>query len=171
MRKLICLISGIFLMSCGSSKFLKTVDKVDIEKYMGTWYEIARFDHSFEKGLKCVTANYTLREDGKVTVLNKGIDEIKNKLSSAKGVAKIPDQNFPGRLKVSFFRPFWGNYFIIQLDKDYKYVLIGDPSRNYLWVLSREKTINEEIYLSLLQTARDNGFDTDKLIRITQDCE
>jgi len=138
---------------------------------MGTWYEIARFDHSFEKGLKCVSANYTLREDGRVTVLNKGVKEDSNENKSAKGIAKIPDMNFPGILKVSFFRPFWGNYYIIDLDEDYKWVLVGEPSRKYLWVLSREKTMNKEIYSSLLKTAEENGFDISKLLQIKHDCD
>jgi len=169
--KIICVISGVLLFSCTSTKYLKTVEKVDINKYMGTWYEIARFDHSFEKGLKCVSANYTLREDGRVTVLNKGVKEDSNENKSAKGIAKIPDMNFPGILKVSFFRPFWGNYYIIDLDEDYKWVLVGEPSRKYLWVLSREKTMNKEIYSSLLKTAEENGFDISKLMQIKHDCD
>jgi len=169
--KIICVISGVLLFSCTSTKYLKTVEKVDISKYMGTWYEIARFDHSFEKGLKCVSANYTLREDGRVTVLNKGVKEDSNENKSAKGIAKIPDMNFPGILKVSFFRPFWGNYYIIGLDEDYKWVLVGEPSRKYLWVLSREKTMNKEIYSSLLKTAEENGFDISKLMQVKQDCD
>jgi apolipoprotein D and lipocalin family protein len=168
--KIICIISGLLLFSCTSTKYLKTVEKVDINKYMGTWYEIARYDHSFEKGLKCVSANYTLRDDGRVTVLNKGVKENSNEIKSAKGIAKIPDMNFPGILKVSFFRPFWGNYYIIELDEGYKWVLVGEPSRNYLWVLSREKTMSEETYSELLKIAAENGFDISRLMKVKQDC-
>lgn len=171
MLKIICIISGLLLFSCSSTKYLKTVEKVDINKYMGTWYEIARYDHSFEKGLKCVSANYTLRDDGRVTVLNKGVKENSNEIKSAKGIAKIPDTNFPGILKVSFFRPFWGNYYIIELDESYKWVLVGEPSRNYLWVLSREKTMSEETYSELLKIAAENGFDISRLMKVKQDCD
>jgi len=170
MKIIIILTAGLIMFSCTSSKFLKTVDKMDLNKYMGTWYEIARFDHSFEKGLKCVSANYTLRDDGRVTVINKGIDEISGKERSAKGIAKIPDLNFPGILKVSFFRPFWGNYYIIDLDENYEWVLIGEPSRNYLWILSRDRSIKKETYSSLIRTAQENGFDTNLLLEIEQNC-
>lgn len=171
MKKIICFITGMLLFSCSEQKFLKTVEKVDIEKYAGTWYEIARFENKFEKNLKCVTANYSLRADGGITVLNSGIDELTGEKKSAKGVAKVPDANYPGRLKVSFFRPFYGNYYIIELDKDYKYALVGEPGRKYLWILGREKSMDEEIYSKLLKTAQENGFDPALLVKISQDCE
>lgn len=159
------------LLSGSSKKELPTVGKVDLHKYSGQWYEIARFPNRFEKGLVCVTADYTIKKNGKIAVVNKGYlsDDIK-KYKTAKGTAWIPDDKFPGRLKVRFFWPFAGNYYIITLDKNYQYVLVGDPARKYLWVLSRTRTLPEDIYSKLLEIARENGFDTQKLIRIKQNC-
>ncbi|MDA3884219.1 MAG: lipocalin family protein [Candidatus Delongbacteria bacterium] len=170
MKKYICMFLSIILASCSSSKFLKTVDNVDIEKYSGLWCEIARFDHSFEKGLKCVTANYKIREDGKITVVNKGVKESDLSGKKAEGVAWVPDEKFPGRLKVSFFWPFAGDYYIIHLDKDYQYVLVGAPNREYLWVLSRLEKLDDKIYNELVEIAKTNGFDTSKLKMVPQNC-
>jgi apolipoprotein D and lipocalin family protein len=168
---LILIAGGVIMFSCSGKKQLKSVEKVDLEKYMGSWYEIARFDHSFERGLKCVEANYEMRDDGKVTVLNKGTDEKTGKIRSAQGIAKVPDIDFPGVLKVSFFRPFWGNYYIIDLDKNYSYALVGEPSRKYLWVLSRTKTLTDDVYNDLLKKAESLGFDTGQLLKISHDCD
>ncbi|MDA3886185.1 MAG: lipocalin family protein [Candidatus Delongbacteria bacterium] len=171
MKKYICMFLSFILASCSSTKFLKTVEKVDIDKYSGTWYEIARFEHTFEKGLKCVTANYTAREDGKIKVLNRGVKETDLEVKTAEGKAWVPDANFPGRLKVSFFWPFAGDYYIVHLDEDYKYVLVGAPNRDYLWILSRTKILDEKIYNELLDVATENGFDVSKLNKVAQDCE
>jgi apolipoprotein D and lipocalin family protein len=158
--------------SCKSVQNLSTVGQVDVEKYAGKWYEIARLPNSFEKGLKCVTANYTLKDKGKIEVLNQGYSIKKEgKLSRAKGLAWVPDLEFPGRLKVSFFRPFSGDYYIITLDPEYKYALVGDPSRKYLWVLSRSSYMEDTIYSELLEIARVNGFKTDQVIKVEQDCQ
>ena len=147
------------------------VSTVDLKRYAGTWYEIARLPNSFERKLKCITANYTLREDGKITVLNKGhyISE-PSKVNTATGVAWLPDKNSPAKLKVQFFWPFSGNYWIIDLDKDYKYVLVGDPSFKYLWILCREKKMDDATYQMLLKKAVENGFDIKPLIKVDQDC-
>lgn len=158
-------------MSYSLKKDLPTVNKVDLQKYSGKWYEIARFPNRFEKGLVCVTANYTIKENGKIEVINKGyLSEETKKFKTAKGVAWVPDDKFPGQLKVRFFWPFSGKYYIIALDRNYQYVLVGDPSRKFLWVLSRTKNLSENIYSELLKIAGENGFDTQKLIRIKQDC-
>ena len=150
---------------------LPTVQEVDLNRYAGLWYEIARLPNSFEKGLECVTAQYTLKPNGKVEVLNKGYSAKKGAFKSSKGRAWVPDENYPGRLKVSFFWPFAGNYYIISLDKDYAYALVGDPSRKYLWVLSRTTKLDETIYSELLAKARTYGFDTKTMIRIQHDCK
>jgi len=150
---------------------LFTVEKVDLNRYAGLWYEISRLPNSFEKGLECVTANYTLKSNGKVEVLNKGYSSKKGAFKSSKGKAWVPDDNYPGKLKVSFFWPFAGNYYIIALDKDYKYALVGDPSRKYLWVLSRTRELDKAIYSKLLEKARSQGFDTDQMILIQHDCK
>lgn len=157
--------------SCKTYRELSTVENVEIEKYMGQWYEMARLPNRFEKGLSCVTANYSLKENGKIKVVNKGFSSEKNKYSVAQGTAWIPDETYPGRLKVSFFWPFAGNYYIIFLDKEYQYALIGDPSRKYLWVLSRSRALNSEVYEQLLTIAKEEGFAIEKVLMIHQDCE
>jgi apolipoprotein D and lipocalin family protein len=160
------------IFSCkGDTIDLPVVREVDIEKYSGTWYEIARLPNSFEKGLKCVTATYRLREDGKIEVINRGHKTEKpGKISKIKGVARVPDKNQPAKLKVTFFWPFSGNYYIIELDKDYRYALVGEPSRKYLWILARDKKLDLEIYESLLKKAEELGFDSKSVIRTDQDC-
>lgn len=171
-RLILFLFLMVSLFSCKPEKDLPTVKEVDLEKYMGTWYEIARLPNKFEKGLICVSATYTIKEDGKIDVLNKGHreDDI-SQIKDANGTAWVPDSNYPGRLKVSFFWPFAGNYYIIFLEENYKYVLVGDPSRKYLWILSRTKSLEESIVKDLLDIASGHGFDTEKVIRISQDCK
>ena len=156
---------------CSPKKELATVKPVDLNKYKGTWYEIARFDHSFERNLACVSATYTIREDGKIDVLNKGYNTKKEKWEEANGIAKVPNSDIPGEIKVSFFRPFYGDYFVMKLDSDYKHVLVGSPTRNYLWVLSRTKTMDKAVYDKYVAFAKEKGFDTSKLMRINQDCK
>jgi len=171
-RNAIILVAMMSFFSCKTTQNLSTVEEVDITKYAGQWYEIARLPNSFEKGLECVTANYTLRKDDKIEVLNKGYSmEKAGKLSTAKGRAWVPDTDFPGRLKVSFFWPFAGNYYIISLDQDYAYALVGDPSRKYLWVLSRSKELDNTIYTKLLDIANVNGFDIGNVLKVNQNCE
>lgn len=159
------------LLSGNPSNDLPTVEKVDLNKYAGLWYEIARLPNSFEKDLKCVTAEYTLKPNGKVEVRNKGYSTKKGAFKSSKGRAWVPDDKYPGRLKVSFFWPFAGNYYIIVLDPEYKYALVGDPSREYLWVLSRDELLDKDIYDKLLSKARSHGFDTDKVLRVQHNCK
>jgi apolipoprotein D and lipocalin family protein len=143
-----------------SSDLPAVVTSVDLNRYKGTWYEIARLPNFFEKKLKCISATYTLRDDGKITVLNRG-NYITNPLksTSSEGVAWVPDKSQTAKLKVQFFWPFSGDYWIMYLEKDYRYVLVGDPSLKYLWILSREKKMDETTYRMLLQKAIDNGYD------------
>lgn len=147
-----------------------TVKNVDINRYLGKWYEIARFPHSFEKDLVGVTATYTLRKDGKIDVLNQGFrNTLDGPLSQARGKAKIPDPDTPGRLKVSFFLFFYADYFILELDEEnYQYVLVGSSSDKYLWILSRTPVMPPEIYQMLVSKAGDRGYDTGKLITVKQ---
>jgi len=161
------------LFSCKkSTDELSTVSPVSLEKYAGTWYEIARLPNRFEKGLECVTATYTLKDNGKIEVINKGykVGE-SNEINKIKGVAWVPDKRFPGRLKVRFFWPFSGKYYILDLDENYRYALIGEPSRKFLWVLSKDKQLDSNIYNSLLEKADQLGFDTARVIVINQDCQ
>ena len=146
-----------------------TVDNLEIEKYLGKWYEIARFPHSFEKNLVGVTATYSLRKDGKIRVVNQGYKgTLEGKLSRAEGKAKITDPGDPSRLKVSFFLFFYGDYFVMELDEDYSWAMIGSSSPNYFWILSRTPQMEEEVYHKLLDNARGRGYDLDKLIKVDQ---
>ena len=150
---------------------LPVVSSVDINRYTGTWYEIARLPFSFETKLKCITATYLLRKDGRITVLNKGhyITDPR-KTTSSRGVAFAPDKNTPAKLKVQFFWPFRGNYWIMELDEDYRYVLIGEPKLKYLWILAREKKMDEHTFEMLVKKATDAGYDLSSLILTDHDC-
>jgi len=158
-------------LSCKTTQDLPTVEKVEISKYTGQWYEIARLPNNFEKGLECVTATYTQKSNGKIEVLNRGYSSDKGRYKTAKGKAWVPDSNFPGRLKVTFFWPFSGNYYILSLDENYQHVLVGDPSRKYLWVLARTKTLDEATYSRLMDHADKNGFNTGQVLKINQACD
>jgi apolipoprotein D and lipocalin family protein len=152
-------------------KTLTTVPDVDIMKYSGKWYEIARFPNSFEKGLVCCTAEYGLRDDGMISVINTGIKEDSGKVKSVKGKAWVPDKKEPGRLKVQFFWPFAGKYYIFHLDKEnYQYALVGEPSRKYFWLLARKPMIEDSLYRNLLEIARKNDFAVEKVMKVKQDC-
>lgn len=148
-----------------------TVDKLDLPRYMGHWYEIARFDHRFERGLAEVTATYTLLPDGTVRVVNRGY---KHKAphdvcKTAEGRAKLPDATQPGKLKVSFFLWFYANYYVMELDKeDYNYALLGSSSDRYLWLMSRTPVMPEDIKEKLLAAATCRGYDVNKLIWVEQ---
>lgn len=161
------------LTSCGGeiAKPLPVVSKVDINRYAGKWFEVAKLPNRFEKGLKCITATYTLKANGKIEVLNAGhkIDN-PNEVSNAKGVAWIPDKDFPGKLKVRFFWPFSGNYWILALDEQYQWALVGDDSRKYLWILARTPELDKSIVEMLLKQAADQGFDTSKVEFTQHDC-
>ncbi|QKF73132.1 lipocalin domain-containing protein [Aliarcobacter faecis] len=160
---------SLFFTSCSTKQTdLKTVEKVDLERYLGTWYEIARYEHSFQKDCKNVKANYSLREDKKIQVVNSCTKISTNEFKDAKAIAYSVDET-NSKLKVSFFRPFYGDYWILDLDKDYKYVIIGTPSKEYLWILSREKIMNDELLNKLLEKITSLGFDKSKLIYTIQE--
>lgn len=173
MNKLILILfTAMIFNSVNLQKVPSVVSTVDLKRYMGMWYEIARLPNYFERKLKCTSANYTLRDDGRITVLNKGYYLTDpQKSTSARGVAWIPDRNSPAKLKVQFFWPFSGDYWIMELDKEYRYVLVGDPSHKYLWILAREKEMDEQIYNMLLSKAVEKGYDVKSIIRVEQDCE
>jgi apolipoprotein D and lipocalin family protein len=148
---------------------LKTISNIDLQKYSGTWYEIARLPNSFEKGLKNITATYEIIDGTHVRVINKGVKE-DGKVGTARGKAKIPNLKEPAKLKVTFFWPFYGKYWIFNLDeKDYQYALIGEPSRKYFWILARTSKIDETLYQSLLKIAADNAFDVSKVMKTPQE--
>lgn len=161
----------ISIISCRTTQDLPTVEQVELTRYQGLWYEIARLPNSFEKGLECVTATYTLKSNGKIEVLNRGYSSSKGVYKSARGTARLPDPDEPGKLKVSFFWPFSGDYYILQLDDEYRYALIGDPSRKYLWILSRTKDLDAAVYNGLMDHAKIVGFNTDQVTETAQNCE
>ncbi|CCJ76892.1 Outer membrane lipoprotein Blc [Cronobacter muytjensii 530] len=144
------------------------VEDFNVNRYLGTWYEIARFDHRFERGLEQVTATYSLRGDGGLNVINRGFNPDRNKWQQSEGKAYFTGNTHRAALKVSFFGPFYGGYNIIALDKDYQHALICGPDRSYLWILSRTPTISKQVKEDLLDTATRQGFAVEKLIWVDQ---
>jgi len=145
---------------------LRVVPYVDLNRYTGIWYEIARYPHKFQAGCVDSRATYAIRDDGMLSVLNEcyeGSD--KSKLRSAKGKAWVVDTNTNAKLKVSFFWPFSGDYWIIDLGKDYEYAVIGHPERKYLWILSRTQVMDESVYDGILDRLKKQHYDISKLIR------
>ena len=158
------MIAFLFTGCVGVPKGVKPVQGFELNRYLGCWYEIARLDHSFERGMSHVTADYSMRQDGGVRVLNRGYSE-KKEWKSAEGKAyfvKTPDQ---GHLKVSFFGPFYGSYVIFELDqKAYQYALISGPNKSYLWILARKPEIDLDLKKRLISEAADLGFETARLV-------
>ena len=146
-----------------------TVPHVDLNRYLGTWYEIAAFPQSFQKGCTGTTATYSLRADGQIDVLNrcrKG--SLDGDESSAKGRARVVDRTTNAKLEVSFFRPFWGDYWIIDLGAEYEYAVVGHPSRDYLWILSRAPTLGAAAYDGIIARLRAQGYEVERLRRTLQ---
>jgi apolipoprotein D and lipocalin family protein len=169
LQVLIVLSLSLFFVACNKEyPELKTVSKVDIEKYKGTWYEIARFEHFFEKGCKNITATYKIKSDGDLKVINKCTNIDDNTTKEAFGVA-YPIDETNSKLKVSFFRPFYGDYYILDLADDYSYALVGSPNRELLWILSRTKKLDKSITNSILQKLPSLGFDAKKFIWTIQE--
>lgn len=157
---------ALLIVSCtGVPKGLTPVTGFDKERYLGTWYEIARLDHSFERNLTNVGAAYSMGKKGDIRVENKGYDARQKKWKRIEGRAKFISKPDIGSLKVSFFGPFYSGYHVIALDEeDYSYAMVTGPSRSYLWILSREKGLDASIQADLISQAEDWGFDTKKLI-------
>ncbi|EPC08653.1 lipocalin family protein [Myroides odoratimimus] len=161
-----------FLISCNNSDIPEKampVTNFDVDRYLGTWYEIARFDFRFEKDLNNTSAQYSLDKDGNVEVLNSGYNYVEKEWSVAKGVAKFRKDKGTAALKVSFFGPFYSGYNVIALDEDYRYALIAGKNLDYLWILSREKTLPEDVKVKYLEIAKEVGYDTSKLIWVEHD--
>jgi len=146
------------------------VDRFDVDRYLGKWYEIARLDHSFERGLTHVNAMYSLSDNGKtVKVVNRGYDPATKQWRQAEGRAKFVGKHDKGFLNVAFFGPFYGSYVVFELDHEgYEYALVTGPSRSYLWILSRTPTIDPALKDRLVETAKQNGFAVEGLIFVDQ---
>ncbi len=155
----------LFLAACVSvPPGIEPVKGFDAGRYTGTWYEIARLDHSFERGLTNVRAEYTMRKDGGIDVINSGFNPGKKVWKRATGKGYFVGSPDIGQLKVSFFGPFYGAYNIIALDRDYTWAIVCGNTRNYLWILSRTPKPDEPVKTALIEKAKTMGFDTDKLI-------
>jgi apolipoprotein D and lipocalin family protein len=165
------LLLSLFLSGCTLiPEGVVAVRGFDLQRYLGTWYEIARLDHSFEKGLTHVRADYTLNEDGTLRVLNRGFDAQTKKWKQAEGQGRFAAEPDLGRLKVSFFGPFYGGYNILALDeRDDGYALVCGNDRSYLWILARRPELPEAVVTSLVQKAKALGFATDVLLFVDQD--
>ena len=145
---------------------LEVVPHVDLNRYLGKWYEIARLPARFQEGCTDTTATYALSEDGSISVLNEC--RRNGKMKQAKGKAKVVDKNSGAKLKVTFFWPFYGDYWIIDLGKDYDYAVVGTPNRKYLWILSRTPKMDEKLYSQLIEFAKSKGFNINNLIKTSQ---
>lgn len=169
--KILSLIVFVFLSGCVAlPQNVQPVGNFKLERYLGQWYEVARLDHSFERGLSKVTADYSLRDDGGVRVLNRGYSAADQKWKEAEGKAYFVGQPDQGYLKVSFFGPFYGAYVIAELDhENYQYSLVTGPNTSYLWILSRTPTLDAATKDRLVKKASSLGFDTSKLIFVSQD--
>ena len=155
----------LLLAGCtGVPEGLHPVEHFQVQRYLGRWYEIVRLDHPFERGLSHVSAEYKLRDDGRLAVTNRGYDAAKEQWREAHGVARFQGAKDVGSLEVSFFWPFYGAYNVLVLDPDYRYAMVAGPDRDYLWVLAREPHLDQATLDKLIDQAKDWGFATDKLI-------
>lgn len=160
------LLSSCVAKHVNSTKPLETVPYVDLSRYVGQWYEIARYQHKFQEGCVGSKATYTLRDDGKINVINECFEgSFSRKLRSTKGKAWVVDKKTNAKLKVSFFWPFTGDYWIIDLGENYEYAVVGHPTRKYLWILSRTPEMSEKVFKAILSRLEKKNYNTDKLIR------
>lgn len=162
--RLLYLFTVLFCLGCSTAMKtnLPVVEKVDLQAYMGKWYEIARYPNSFQKGCVNSRATYSLKPDGKVAVLNEC--ERDKTTSQANGTARVVDTATNAKLKVSFFWPFEGDYWIVELGKNYEYSIVSEPSRKYLWILARTPSLPEETLAAIKNRLTGLGFDISKLV-------
>ncbi|MDF1643212.1 MAG: lipocalin family protein [Pseudomonadales bacterium] len=168
MRYLLIFLSILISGCIGIPEGIEPVRSFEINRYLGTWYEIARLDHSFERGLQNVTAEYSPRNDGGLKVINRGFDSSSKTWSEAEGKAYFVEDKTTGYLKVSFFGPFYGSYIIFDLGQNYEYSLVTSTDKSYLWLLSRTPVIDETLKQRLLKRMTKLGFDTQALIFVEQ---
>lgn len=168
--KALALSLALFLTGCGPVRELPTVDEVSLDRYAGLWYEVARLPFFFERDCKCVTAEYGLTDKDYITVKNSCVKITSGKLKVAEGRAWPVAGSGNSRLKVSFFRPFKGDYYIIELAEDYSHALVGSPDRGTLWILARNRELPANVIEQLTARARELGFPASELIWTVQDC-
>jgi len=164
----IALLTIVFQSGCaGIPDGVQAVTGFELDRYLGTWYEVARLDHSFERGMSNVTASYRMQDDGGVSVVNRGYKVKKGEWDEATGKAYFIGDTNVGQLKVSFFGPFYGGYNILELDKDdYQYALVSGPDRGYLWILARSPNLSQDVLSTLVNKAKDMNFPVDELIYV-----
>lgn len=169
-KRICLLLNCLLLASClGRPEGVLPVEQLDSQRYLGTWYEVARLDHSFERGLTNVTADYSMREDGGLRVINRGYSGEEGSWQQAEGRAYRIDDDQPGHLKVSFFGPFFASYIVFELDSlDYQYAFVAGNTTGYLWLLARTPTIDDQLKERFLQRAEALGFVVDDLIFVDQ---
>ncbi len=166
MRKMFAALLALFLTGCvGVPENVEPVGDFDVNRYLGKWYEIARLDHRFERGLNNVTAEYSLRDDGGIRVVNRGFSLSQNQWKQAEGKAFFVGSEDEGHLKVSFFGPFYGSYVIFELDReDYGYAFVTSSRKSYLWLLARTPMVSDDLVRHFIQRAQELGYRTDELI-------
>lgn len=169
MRIVLSIFSLFILSGClGMPDSVKPISGFELNNYLGKWYEIARLDHSFERGMTQVTAEYSLKKDGGVLVTNRGYLETKKEWKVAEGKAYFVNEESEGYLKVSFFGPFYGSYVIFELErKNYQYAFVSGPNSDYLWLLSRTPTVSPEVIEKFVIMSKERGFNTDDLIYVS----
>lgn len=172
MRTLIRLLAPFIALlpgGCAAGKPLRTVEKVDLQRYLGDWYEIASFPNRFQKGCVASMATYTLEPDGRIGVFNQCREKtLDGPVRSVRGTARVVDTATNAKLKVTFFWPFYGSYWVIDLDPDYRWAVVGHPGRNYLWVLSRTPALDTDVYEGILGRLRAQDYDVTRLRRTPQ---
>lgn len=167
MKKLLYLL--FMLWSCSNGKEPQPVASVDLKRYTGRWYEIASFPQRFQRGCHCTTADYTLSDKGYIIVENRcNKDSVNGKLSYIKGKAFVEENSGNAKLKVQFFWPFRGKYWIFDLADNYSYAVVGHPNHEYLWILSRTRSMDEKVYNQILERIAEKGFDVSRLVKTVQ---
>jgi len=169
MRLNLMVVLLLFISACTTvPEGIKPVQSFEVERYLGKWYEIARLDHGFERGLSQVTAEYSLRDDGGIRVINRGYSAADDKWEQAEGKAYFVEDKNTAHLKVSFFGPFYGSYIVFELDPQYQYAFISGPSRDYLWLLARQPQVSDKLKSEFIAAAKAKGFAVDELIFVEQ---
>ncbi len=169
MRLNLIVVLLLFISACTSvPQGIEPVQSFEIERYLGKWYEIARLDHGFERGLSQVTAEYSLRDDGGIRVINRGYSAAEDNWEQAEGKAYFVEDKDTAHLKVSFFGPFYGSYIVFELDQQYQYAFISGPSREYLWLLARQPQVSDKLKSAFIAAAKAKGFAAEELIFVEQ---